>query len=90
MDGDPALRAAAGVCSHRKRLQREACLLIGEVTVGCEVFSSSRPGVLGFHVVPVNAEYNDCAICTTDGEEVRYEVDGYLGRGERGDFASLS
>ena len=68
----------------------EACLLIGVVIVACEVFSSSRPGVVGFHVVPVNAEYNDCAICTTDGEEVRYEVDGYLGRGERGDFASLS
>lgn len=38
---------------------------------------------------PVNAEYNDGELITPDGEKVRYEVEGYLGRGERAEFASL-
>ena len=79
-----AFAPIAGDCNVK------ACLLIGEVIVAGEVSFSGATGVLGSHVVPVNAEYNDGDISKTDGEEVRYEVEGYLGRGERGDFASLS
>ena len=67
----------------------EDCWLVGDVTIACEVLFSGQPTVLGFHVVPANAEYNDGELITPDGEDVRYEVDGYLGTGERGEFASL-
>jgi hypothetical protein len=67
----------------------EECVLVGDVTVACEVSFEGEEQVLGFHVVPVDAEFVDGAIVTEDGGDVRYEVDGYLGRGERGSFASL-
>ncbi len=67
----------------------EKCAVVGDVTVACEVSFSGQPGVHGFHVVPVNAKYNDGALIPPDGEEVRYEVEGHLGRGELGEFASL-
>lgn len=67
----------------------EDCVLVGDVTVACEVSFPGQSGVFGFHVVPTNAEYNDGQLITPDGGDVRYEVEGYLGRGQRGEFASL-
>jgi hypothetical protein len=57
----------------------ERCDLVGDVTVLCVLGFDSSAVSLGFHVVPVNAEYNDGELLTEDGEDVRYEVAEYLG-----------
>lgn len=63
-----------------------ACELAGDVTVLCELEFAESPLNLAFHVVPVNAEYNDGQLITPNGEPVRYEVEGYLGAKEPGTF----
>lgn len=62
------------------------CELAGDITVLCELSFDASPQTLGFHLVPVNAEYVDGALVTPEGEPVRYEVEGYLGTGEPGSF----
>lgn len=64
----------------------EACELIGDVTVACEVSFDDAAQPLGFHVGPVNAEFLDGQLITPEGEDVRYEVVDYLGTGEPGSF----
>jgi hypothetical protein len=66
----------------------EVCELVGDITVACEVSMAASEDLLGFHVVPVNAAYEDGELTTDDGEDVRYEVEGYLGRGKPGSFTS--
>lgn len=52
----------------------DSCELVGDVTVTCTVVFAGSDAPVGFSVVPVNAEYDDGALLTEDGEAVRYEV----------------
>jgi len=63
-----------------------ACELVGDVTALCEVAFADPPELRGFHVAPVNAQYDDGALITPDGEPVRYEVVEDLGTGAAGSF----
>ncbi len=53
------------------------CELEGDVTVRCELRFSTT--TVGLYVAPSNAEYDDGALVTQDGEPVEYGVVDYLG-----------
>ena len=62
----------------------DRCELIGDVTVHCQVEfqtqeQNSEPAAAGFSVGPSNGTYDDGQITTPQGEDLRYEVDEYLG-----------
>lgn len=88
-DGEQEVAEAVGDDLPEGAYTVEGCVLVGDVTVGCEVSFAGQPGVRGFSVVPVNAEYDDGALVPPEGEQVRYEVVEHLGAGEPGDFTAL-
>ena len=64
----------------------DGCDLIGDVTVYCQIqFTSAEPNseraAAAFSVGPVNGTYDNGAINTAPGEELRYEVNEYIGLG---------
>ena len=75
----------AGELPHRPWVI-DRCQLTGDVTVTCQIrFDEDAPGTeatsAAFTVGPVNGTYNDGQITTPPGEDLRYEVNGYLGLG---------